>query len=57
MSAARVTRADGARVVILDQVSPLASGGLATELRRRVYGSGIVVVTANDRGGRWIMPA
>jgi alpha-beta hydrolase superfamily lysophospholipase len=42
---ARVARARGARVVVLDHQGQ-ASGGLAAELRRRVYGSGIVVVCA-----------
>jgi CheY-like chemotaxis protein len=54
---ARVARARGARVVVLDHAGPSANGGLAAELRRRMYGSGIVVVTANDRGGRWVVPA
>jgi hypothetical protein len=53
---ARVARARGARVVVLDQLGLSAGGGLAAELRRRMYGSGIVVVTANDRGGRWVVP-
>jgi hypothetical protein len=44
---ARAARARGARVVVLDQ-----PGGLAAELRRRVYGSGILVVCATERGGR-----
>jgi universal stress protein family protein len=52
---ARVARARGARVVILDHAGAPASGGLAVDLRRRVYGSGIVVMTANDRGGRWVV--
>jgi predicted deacylase len=42
---ARVARARGARVVVLDQLGLSAGGGLAAELRRRMYGSGIVVVT------------
>jgi hypothetical protein len=53
---ARVARARGARVVVLDQLGLSAGGGLAAELRRRMYGSSIVVVTANDRGGRWVVP-
>jgi hypothetical protein len=53
---ARVARSRGARVVVLDQLGLSAGGGLAAELRRRMYGSGIVVVTANDRGGRWVVP-
>jgi hypothetical protein len=52
---ARVARARGARVVVLDQLG-LSAGGLAAELRRRMYGSGTVVVTANDRAGRWVVP-
>ena len=53
---ARVARARGARVVVLDQLGLSAGGGLAAELRRRMYGSGIVVVSANDRGGRRVVP-
>jgi hypothetical protein len=53
---ARVARARGARVVVLDQLGLSAGGGLAAELRRRMYGSGTVVVTANDRAGRWVVP-
>ena len=41
----RAARACGARAVVLDHPG-LASGGLAAELRRRMYGSGIVVVCA-----------
>lgn len=48
---ARVARARGARAVVLDQ-----RGGLAAELRRRVYGSGILVFCATERGGRWLVP-
>ena len=44
---ARVARARGARVVILDQPCALAAG-----LRRRMYGSGVVVVSAAGRGYR-----
>ena len=51
---ARVARARGARVVVLDH--PAAPGGLAAELRRRMYGSGIVVVTASDHRGRRVVP-
>jgi hypothetical protein len=51
---ARVARARGARVVVLDR-SPATSGssggGLAAEIRRRMYGSGITVVTPAERGG------
>jgi hypothetical protein len=49
---ARVARARGARVVVLDHAGLSAGSGLAAELRRRMYGSGIVVVTANDRGAQ-----
>jgi hypothetical protein len=45
---ARVARARGARVVILDQ------SGLMAELRRRMYGSGIVVMAETDRRGGWV---
>jgi len=59
---ARVARARGARVVVLDRgpagpahpVSPGGAGspeGLAAELRRRMYGSGIIVVAPDDLGG------
>jgi len=64
---ARVARARGARVVILDQpppggqpVGPSASrtgagcAGLMVELRRRMYGSGIVVLAETDRRGGWV---
>jgi hypothetical protein len=53
---ARVARARGARVVVLDHQGQ-ASGGLAAELRRRMYGSGIVVVSAAERGNRWVVPS
>lgn len=43
---ARVARARGARVVVLGCSGPRASAGLAADLRRRMYGSGIVVVSA-----------
>jgi hypothetical protein len=65
---ARIARARGARVVVLDQrglpnadrgagpgVGGSRSGGggrLAAELRRRMYGSGIVVVSAGDDGAK-----
>ena len=50
---ARVARARGARVVVLDTPS-----GLATELRRRVYGSGIAVVSATEPdAGRRVSPS
>jgi hypothetical protein len=52
---ARVARARGVRVVVLDH-----PGGLAAELRRRMYGSGIVVVSATERGSRssrWEVPS
>ncbi len=53
---ARVARARGARVVVLDHPGQ-ASGGLAAELRRRMYGSGIVVVSAAERGTRRVVPS
>ncbi len=53
---ARVARARGARVVVLDHQGQ-ASGGLAAELRRRMYGSGIVVISAAERGTRWVVPS
>jgi len=50
---ARLARARGARVVVLDQ-SRATSGspgtGLAAELRRRMFGYGITVVTPAERG-------
>jgi hypothetical protein len=71
---ARMARACGARVVILDRPGPAASGqpgrlgvsstgagggsartaGLMAELRRRMYGSGIVVLAETDRRGGWV---
>ena len=71
---ARMARACGARVVILDQPGPTASAqfarpgvtrtgtarggagtaGLMAELRRRMYGSGIVVLAETDRRGGWV---
>jgi hypothetical protein len=71
---ARMARACGARVVILDQsgtpaggqlVHPGGSGiaagrrdagavGLMAELRRRMYGSGVVVLAETDRRGGWV---
>jgi hypothetical protein len=73
---ARMARACGARVVILDQpgtsaggqlVRPGGSGSgiaagrrdagavaLMAELRRRMYGSGIVVLAETDRRGGWV---
>jgi hypothetical protein len=58
---ARVARARGARVVVLDRepASPPPPGpgsagrpgGLAAELRRRMYGSGVIVVASDDLGG------
>jgi hypothetical protein len=69
----RMARSRGARVVVLDETGPSAgargpgsgadSGGgaddgcLAAQLRRRMFGSGIVVVVPNDRGGRWVVPS
>jgi hypothetical protein len=70
---ARMARARGARVVILDQSGPASGGqppgpgpgfgagragpgtaGLMAELRRRMYGSGIVVLAETDRRGGWV---
>jgi hypothetical protein len=55
---ARVARARGARVVILDQLGPSPGGagavGLVAELRRRMYGSGIIVLAETDRRGGWV---
>jgi hypothetical protein len=66
---ARMARARGARVVILDHSGPPAggqpagpgagragaeTGGLMAELRRRMYGSGIVVLAETDRRGGWV---
>jgi hypothetical protein len=66
---ARVARARGARVVILDQSGPASggqpagpgggragpgTGGLMAELRRRMYGSGVVVLAETDRRGGWV---
>jgi hypothetical protein len=71
---ARMARACGARVVILDQPGPTASAqfagpgvtrtgtargsagtaGLMAELRRRMYGSGVVVLAETDRRGGWV---
>jgi hypothetical protein len=66
---ARVARARGARVVILDQSGPACggqpagpgagragagTGGLMAELRRRMYGSGIVVLAETGRRGGWV---
>ena len=64
---ARVARARGARVVVLDREPagpplpgrPLPGrpgiagrpGGLAAELRRRMYGSGVIVVAPDELGG------
>jgi hypothetical protein len=80
---ARVARARGARVVILDQPglpsaaqppgSPpsypgsggagsagsaggAGTGGLMAELRRRMYGTGVVVLAATGRRGGWVSP-
>jgi hypothetical protein len=44
---ARMARARGVRAIVLDQAD-----GLTSDLRRRVHGSGIVVVSATERGGR-----
>jgi hypothetical protein len=48
-SVARMARARGVRAIVLDQAS-----GLASDLRRRVHGSGIVVVSATEGGGRLV---
>ena len=68
---ARVARACGARAVILDQpglpaskppapagANPVGAGaaGLIAELRRRMYGSGIVVLAETGRRGGWVSP-
>jgi diacylglycerol kinase family enzyme len=53
---ARVARARGARAVVLDYPGQ-ASGGLAAELRRRMYGSGMVVVSTAENGIRWPVPS
>jgi hypothetical protein len=74
---ARMARARGARVVVLDQraaadtarrsaaaggpgASPTArsgAGALAAELRRRMYGSGVVVLEAAEPAGRRAIPS
>ena len=46
---ARMARARGVRAIVLDQAP---ADGLTSDLRRRVHGSGIVVVSATERGGR-----
>lgn len=64
---ARVARARGARVVILDQSTSSArptvpgqqppgqgTAALVAELRRRMYGSGVVVLAAADHHGGWV---
>jgi len=55
---ARMARTCGARAVILDQPGTPAGGaataGLMAELRRRMYGSGIVVLAETDRRGGWV---
>jgi hypothetical protein len=70
---ARMARACGTRVVIIDQPRPsgagqptipgvsltaegrgAGAGGLMAELRRRMYGSGIVVLAETDRRGGWV---
>lgn len=70
---ARMARACGTRVVIIDQPRPSGGGqpanpgvsmtaegriagavGLMAELRRRMYGSGIVVLAETDRRGGWV---
>ena len=53
-----MARAGGARVVIIDQPGPSSGGqsavGLMAELRRRMYGSGIIVLAETDRRGGWV---
>ncbi len=44
---ARAARARGARIVVIDH-----DGGLAAELRRRMYGSGITVLSVTEPTGR-----
>ena len=70
---ARMARACGTRVVIIDQPRPSGGGQpaipavsmtaegrsagavrLMAELRRRMYGSGIVVLAETDRRGGWV---
>ena len=70
---ARMARACGTRVVILDQPRPSGGGQFAmpgssitaegrgagtvrlmAELRRRMYGSGIIVLAETDRRGGWV---
>jgi hypothetical protein len=55
---ARVARASGARAVILDQPAAPAGHqpavGLMAELRRRMYGTGVVVLAETDRRGGWV---
>ena len=70
---ARMARACGTRVVIIDQPRPSGGGqpaiagvsmtaegrvggavALMAELRRRMYGSGIVVLAETDRRGGWV---
>ena len=52
---ARMARTGGARVVILDTDGRGAgAAGLMAELRRRMYGTGIVVLAETDRRGGWV---
>ena len=52
---ARMARTGGARVVILDtDARGAGAAGLMAELRRRMYGSGIVVLAETDRRGGWV---
>jgi hypothetical protein len=54
---ARMARARGVRLVILDQSGPTLQSGptqLMAELKRRMYGSGIVVLVETDRRGGWV---
>jgi hypothetical protein len=58
LAVARVARSSGARVVILDQTGTAAGhssgGGFVAELRRRMHGSGVAVLTEADRRGGWM---
>jgi hypothetical protein len=45
---ARIARARGARVVVFDQRGAADTVAFGAELRRRMYGSGIVVLPATE---------
>jgi Universal stress protein family len=55
---ARVARSSGARVVILGQPGTALrhrpADGFVTELRRRMHGSGVVVLAETDLRGGWV---